>query len=60
MSSGINDIFTNMMKHSISEFSGVPEGRKKETGQAMYVVGSKIFRPDIERPRQMKNAVRDI
>ena len=25
-----------------------------------YVVGSKIFRPDIQKPRQMENAVRDI
>ena len=26
----------------------------------VYVVGSKSFRPDIQKPRQMKNAVRDI
>ena len=26
----------------------------------MYVVGSKIFRPDIQKPRQMENAVRNI
>ena len=26
----------------------------------IYVVGSKSFRPDIQKPRQMKNAVRDI
>ena len=26
----------------------------------MYVVGSKCFRPDIQKPRQMENAVRDI
>ena len=25
-----------------------------------YVVGSKTFRPDIHKPRQMENAVRDI
>ena len=25
----------------------------------VYVVGSKIFRPDIQKPRQMENAVRD-
>jgi hypothetical protein len=25
-----------------------------------YVVGSKIFRPDIQKPRQTENAVRDI
>ena len=25
-----------------------------------YVVGSKSFRPDIEKPRQMENAVKDI
>ena len=26
----------------------------------MYVVGSKSFRPDIQKPRGMENAVRDI
>ena len=25
-----------------------------------YVVGSKSFRPDIQKPRQMENAARDI
>ena len=25
-----------------------------------YVVGSKSFRPDIQKPRQLENAVRDI
>ena len=25
----------------------------------IYVVGSKSFRPDIQKPRQMENAVRD-
>ena len=25
-----------------------------------YVVGSKSFRPDIQKPRQMENAVTDI
>ena len=25
-----------------------------------YVAGSKSFRPDIQKPRQMENAVRDI
>ena len=25
-----------------------------------YVVGSKSFRPDVQKPRQMENAVRDI
>ena len=28
--------------------------------QVPYVVGSKSFRPDIQKPRQMENAVRDI
>ena len=27
---------------------------------AVYVVGSKSFRPDIQKPHQMENAVRDI
>ena len=26
----------------------------------VYVVGSKTFRPDLQKPRQMENAVRDI
>ena len=26
----------------------------------LYVAGSKSFRPDIQKPRQMENAVRDI
>ena len=28
--------------------------------ECKYVVGSKSFRPDIQKPRQMENAVRDI
>ena len=28
--------------------------------QRLYVVGSKSFRPDIQKPRQMENVVRDI
>ena len=28
--------------------------------EIMYAVESKIFRPDIQKPRQMDNAVRDI
>ena len=28
--------------------------------KGMYVVGFKSFRPDIQKPRQMENAVRDI
>ena len=27
---------------------------------ATYEVGAKSFRPDIQKPRQMENAVRDI
>ena len=26
----------------------------------MYIVGSKSFQPDIQKPRQMENAVRDM
>ena len=26
----------------------------------VYVIGSKSFRPDIKKPRQMENTVRDI
>ena len=28
--------------------------------QFLYVVGPKSFRPDIQKPRQMEKAVRDI
>ena len=33
-----------------------------EAGRAtdVYVVGSKSFRPDIQKPRQMESAVKDI
>ena len=30
------------------------------TMSLFYVVGSKSFRPDIQKPRQMESAVRDI
>ena len=30
------------------------------TAAVLYVVGSKSFRPDIQKPRQMEKAVRDI
>ena len=33
---------------------------KQRTDVGKYVVGSKSFRPDIQKPRQMENAVRDI
>ena len=41
-------------------------GGKSDTGTefspsaGMYEVGSKSFRPDIQKPRQMENAARDI
>ena len=37
-------------------------GCGKEAGLVFqaYIVGSKSFRPDIQKPRQMENAVRDI
>jgi hypothetical protein len=31
-----------------------------KTTHRRYVVGSKSFRPDVQKPRQMENAVRDI
>ena len=34
--------------------------RYSECTLRIYVVGSKSFWPDIEKPRQMENAVRDI
>ena len=35
-------------------------GLLKEMIIIIYVVGSKSFRPDIQKPRQMGNAMRDI
>ena len=34
--------------------------KDKTNNQCTYVVGSKSFRPDIQKPRQMENVVRDI
>ena len=39
---------------------GCEDEKGMETNLVMYVVGSKNFRPDIQKPRQMENAVRDI
>ena len=37
------------------------EGLSRHGGRsATYAVGSKSFRPDIQKPRQMENAVRDV
>ena len=33
---------------------------KKKKEIELHVVGSKSFRPDIQKPRQMENAVKDI
>ena len=35
-------------------------GEVKKGWSCIYVVGSKSFRPDIQKPRQMENAVGDI
>ena len=35
-------------------------GKRTGVRGCMYVVGSKSFRSDIQKPRQMENAVRDI
>ena len=50
---------------TISFFRAVSElnlTNKHNSGGACltYVVGSKIFRADIQKPRQIENAVRDI
>ena len=42
--------------YGLPDIINVIRPRKGET----YVVGSKSFRPDIQKPRQMENAVRDI
>ena len=36
-----------------------PQGLSKAL-DGIYVIGSKSFRPDLQKPRQMENAVRDI
>ena len=38
----------------------VKQVKQNLQNDALYVVGSKSFRPDIQKPRQMENAVRDI
>ena len=35
-------------------------GSRNSSVNARYVVGYKRFRPDIQKPRQVENAVRDI
>ena len=44
----LNFIYVFVESHKFSNFF------------AVYVVGSKSFRRDIQKPRQMENAVRDI
>ena len=38
----------------------LPSSAEIEGRVELYAVGSKSFRPDIQKPRQMENAVRDI
>ena len=42
------------------KFEGVGHIARIWESRDTYVVGSKSFRPDIQKPRQMENAVRDI
>ena len=42
------------------EYGNEPSGSIHFGEFLNYVVGSKSFRPDIQKPRQMGNAVRDI
>jgi hypothetical protein len=52
---------TNEIKPTTSKKEGrLTAGNLSVSQKFIYVVGSKIFRPDIKKPRQMENAVRDI
>ena len=61
-------IRSNLDHRSIRGVNVVSVKQRSKTGQGVgcglsilkYVVGSKSFRPDIQKPRQMENAVRDI
>ena len=46
---GVSVTFTMPFTFSVAEYADM-----------IYVVGSISFRPDIQRPRQMQNALRDI
>ena len=55
--SGVVILLTVALCHAVMT---VPVGKLGIVAQESYVVGSKSFRPDIQKPRQMENAVRDI
>ena len=50
------------MTPELVEVCGGKSDSKKEfySSAGMYEGGSKSFRPDIQKPRQMKNTARDI
>ena len=55
-------LFKTYHKHIKGKGEGSPYNRllRPRGWVELYVVGSKSFRPDIQKPRQMENAVRDI
>ena len=52
--------FVNYVGYLFIYFVSIYHSYAKSTHFNMYIVGSKSFRPDIQKPRQMENAVRDI
>ena len=50
----------NNIMTTTRNYSAVIKTEDISSKMYIYVVGSKIFRPEIQKPRQMENAVRDI
>jgi hypothetical protein len=46
--------------HNVAGFRLIMSANQLSAPLMCYLVGSKSFRPDIQKPRQMENAVRDI
>ena len=55
----MKNVFTPTNCHVCCSNMCVIFGRVSKIAESDYVVGSKSFRPDIQKPRQMENAVRD-
>ena len=47
------------VKNGVSHQFHREESEQQLTGYSIYVVGPESFWPDIQKPRQMENAVRD-
>ena len=52
--------WNSMLRCLEQEVDHSPESKTEIKYVWKYAVGSKSFRPDIQKPRQMENAVRDI